>query len=83
MKHNTTYYLLWNRVLGMSNEDGNFLYEDGKWKPDRNVITDTLMGFDPSEPEDSPYRIGSTSITDEIEEISEEQAMKILNNNKQ
>lgn len=37
------------------------------------------MGYDPSEPVDSPYAIGNTSIIDEIEEISFDKAMRVIN----
>ena len=40
---------------------------------------DHLMGYDPSEPVDSPYAIGNTSIIDEIEEISFDKAMRVIN----
>ena len=36
------------------------------------------MGYDPFEPEDSPYAIGSTCVTDGIEEISSAQAKRII-----
>ena len=40
---------------------------------------DHLVGYDPSEPADSPYAIGNTSIIDEIEEISFDKAMRVIN----
>ncbi len=36
---------------------------------------DHLVGYDPSEPEDSPYRFGSTDVLMEMDEISKEKAM--------
>ena len=39
---------------------------------------DHLMGYDPSEPPDSPYAIGSTDVLDEIEEISKAKAIRIM-----
>ena len=55
---------------------GYFLYKPGEgWVRDvDNVITDKLMGYDPSEPADSPYKMFNMSIMDQIETISEEQA---------
>jgi len=75
----TTYYLIRNRTIG-KREDGNYyLFKNGNWVQDtNNTIMDRLIGFDPSEPEDSPYRIGNMSIMDEIETISEEQALKLI-----
>jgi len=49
------------------------------WKPDTYCcIMDRLVGYDPFEPEDSPYRIGSTSVMDEISEIKEKEARRIM-----
>ena len=76
----TIYYLIRNRRLGKKDESGYFLFEKGKWVADeKNVIKDYLMGFDPSEPEDSPYRMYNLSVMDEIEEIAEEQAVQYMN----
>ena len=51
-----------------------FLYQNGKWVPDmNNTVSDRIMGYDPYEDDDSPYKIGNTTIMDEIEEISEEE----------
>ena len=40
---------------------------------------DHLWGFDPSEPEGSPYRFGNGSVLREMKEISEEEAVSIMN----
>ena len=75
----TTYYLIRNRTLGKRENNNFYLFKDGSWAPDtKNTIMDRLIGFDPSEPEDSPYRTGNMSIMDEIETISEEQALKLI-----
>ena len=81
---NITYYLVWNRLLAKREEDEktskDYIFVDGKWVPDEKyIIMDHLMGYDPSEPEDSPYSIGSTSIMMEMKEISEENAVEIMN----
>lgn len=82
MMKDTIYYLIYESVIGKKEDDSFFLFSDGGWIPDGgNVIMDHLMGYDPSEPEGSPYRIGSLSIMDEIEEISSEQAMKLIGGN--
>ena len=44
------------------------------------MVMDHLVGYDPSEPEDSPYRFGSMSILMEMDEISEEKAILMMNN---
>ena len=71
----TSYYLIFGRRLGKKDGGKYFLLKDGAWEQDNNnEIMDRLMGYDPSEPPDSPYGIGNTSIMDEIEEITYEQA---------
>ena len=73
-----TYYLIRERRLGKAQEDGYFLYDNGEWIADeRNVIRDHLMGYDPND--DTPYGFGSLSIMDEIEEITEEEAIAFMN----
>lgn len=57
----------------------NEIYKDGKWEPDiNNLVSDRLMGYDPSEDDDSPYKIGNTEIMEEIEEITEQEFMKMI-----
>ena len=73
-----TYYLIRERRLGKTQDDGYYLYDNGEWIPDeKNVILDHLMGFDPSE--DSFYGFGNAQIMDEMEEITEEQALAFMN----
>ena len=74
----TKYYLIRERRLGKAQGDGYFLYDNGEWIADeRNVIRDHLMGYDPND--DTPFGFGSLSIMDEIEEITEEEAQRIMN----
>ena len=73
-----TYYLIRERRLGKSQEDGYYLYDNGQWIVDeRNVIIDHLMGFDPND--DSFYGFENAQIMDEMEEITEEQAIAFMN----
>ena len=75
---NVTYYLIRERRLGKVQEDGYYLYDNGQWIADeRNVILDHLMGFDPND--DSFYGFGNAQIMDEMEEITEEQAIAFMN----
>ena len=64
------YYLMNDRGIiakGISFENWIFDFESRKWVEDtKSIINDALMGYDPSEPEGSPYGIGSTSVMDEI-----------------
>lgn len=72
------YYLIRERRLGKAQEDGYYLYDNEQWIVDeRNVILDHLVGFDPAD--DSFYGFGNAEIMDEMEEITEEQAIAFMN----
>ena len=74
----TKYYLILKQTVGKEEDGKYYLFQDGSWEPDTNwVIMDRLMGFDPSEPPDSPYRIGCTDVLEQIEDISMEKAMML------
>jgi hypothetical protein len=74
-----TYYLIWNRVVGKKDSTGWYLFVDGRWQKDNeHVITDHLYGYDPYEPDDSPYKMFNMSIMDDIQEISSEHAAMLL-----
>lgn len=78
---NTTYYLILNRQLGKEEDGKYYLYTNGSWVPDtKSTILGRLMGFDPSEPADSPYAMGNMDIMDTIEPITEQQAIEFINN---
>ena len=79
----TTYYLIRDKIVGKrENCDAcyrDYLFRDGRWEPDdKSVIMDHLMGYDPYEPDDSPYKVGSTSVMDEMEEIPEGRALALV-----
>ena len=75
----TTYYLIYERIVGRKEDDSFFLLSNGEWITDNaNVIRDHLMGYDPGEPEGSPYNL---SIMDEIEVISSEKAEMLIGGN--
>ena len=77
----TKYYLIWDRQLGKEEDGKYYLYENSKWVEDRySVIRDHLIGYDPYEDFDSPYKIGSTDVMREMKEISEEEARKFIGN---
>ncbi len=73
------YYLILERTVGKQEENGRYyVFRNGEWQLDvKNEIFERLIGYDPSEPPDSPYGIGNTDILDEIEEISYEKAMML------
>lgn len=78
---NTTYYLILNNQLGKEEDGKYYLYTNGSWVLDtKSTILGRLMGFDPSEPVDSPYAMGNMDIMDTIEVITEQQAREFLNN---
>ena len=75
-----TYYLIEKCRIGKKEDVAYYLFIDAEWVWDeKNVIMDHLVGYDPSEPADSPYAIGNTSIIDEIEEISFDKAIRVIN----
>ncbi len=78
------YYLLWERVVAKREKRkesyNDYLFKNARWvKDEENIIMNHLVGFDASEPEDSPYRYGSTSVLMEMDEISEKDAIFIMN----
>ncbi len=73
------YYYIKDMALFAKGEGNrnNFIFSNGKWLPDReNWVSDRIMGYDPYEDDESPYKIGNTSIQNEIEEITEEEFEK-------
>ena len=79
---NVKYYLMQEReILAKGYDFKYWIYDFDKreWILDtKNIISDALMGFDDSEPEDSPYRIGNTSVMAEIKEIPIQTAQEII-----
>lgn len=78
------YYLIWGRTIAKREKSeeyyNDYLFRNGKWIKDEDcIIMDHLVGFDSSEPDDSPYRFGSTSVLMEMDEISEDEAISIMN----
>ena len=82
MKSNATYYLIWDSVVGKEESGRYYIFKNGQWKPDNeSIIMDRLVGYDPSEPPGSPYRFGNGSVLAEMDEISYEEAMKLIGGN--
>ncbi len=78
---NVTYYYIKDlNIVGKEVDYEYYLYQPGKgWTDDNdNLLMDRLMGYDESEPADSPYKIGNTSIMNLVKEIREEEANKII-----
>ena len=78
MKSSATYYLIRDSVVGKKESGRYYIFRNGQWKPDENsIIMDRLVGYDPSEPPGSPYGFGNGSVMAELDEISQEEAMKL------
>lgn len=82
-----TYYLIRDRIVARRESNGDSvrdrIFVDGEWVDDPgHKIMDHLMGFDPSEPEGSPYRFGNTDVLMEMDEISEKDAKRIIDQKK-
>lgn len=54
-----------------------YIYQNGEWVIDtKNMVFDSLYGFDP---DDVPlYGFGNIEISDDIESITEEEAMELI-----
>ncbi len=74
------YYIKDLNSLGKIEGHICFLYkaEKGWVKDDKSILMDRIIGYDESEPSDSPYKIGNLSIMDLVEEISEEEAENFM-----
>ncbi len=78
MEENRKFYLIEDRQLGKEEDGNHYLFTDGKWTVDSHfVIYGYQIGFDPTEPEGSPYAVGNTEIMDSIREITEQEAAKL------
>lgn len=67
-------------LLGKEEDFVPYLFKPGKgWVVDNdNILMDRVMGFDDSEPDNSPYKIGNSSTMDLVKEISQKEADKII-----
>ena len=56
----------------------NYLYKNGEWvKDDEFIVSDRIIGYEPDE--DPYYGIGNIDITEDLEEITEEEFKKRCN----
>lgn len=80
LKKNTIYYLIYGKKLGKQEGGIYYCFERNEWvRDEKNLITDYLMGYDPCEPDYSPYKTGNLDIIDKIETIPLEKAIQIQN----
>jgi hypothetical protein len=78
-----TYYRIKDLdLLGKEEEYVPYLYKPGKgWVVDNdNILMDRVMGYDDSEPANSPYKIGNSNTMELVEEISQKVAEKFIAN---
>ena len=76
-KREFEYYIIGNHTVACRNSYSSykFLISKSMWvKAEPNLINDYLWGFDPSEPEGSPYRFNNGSISSMIRRITKKEA---------
>lgn len=70
------------KTLFVENDDANksIFYDakNKKWRNGGTRLRDARVGFDPSEPEDSPYRYGNSSCMLDIIEVSKDEAEEFI-----
>ena len=73
-----TYFWLNDLKLVAKMEDYvSYIYRNGKWEVDNdNIVNDRFIGYDPNE------GIGNTDMLMRIEDITEEEAKKLILDNK-
>ncbi|MBQ6655379.1 MAG: hypothetical protein IJM79_07645 [Erysipelotrichaceae bacterium] len=83
-KGKTTYYYINDRdLVAKSVGSRHYIFRSSGWRLDRSfIVSDRLCGYDSSEPSGSPYGFGSTDMLDRIDEITREEAMKIIEEQK-
>ncbi|MBO4537272.1 MAG: hypothetical protein J5694_00190 [Erysipelotrichaceae bacterium] len=76
----TVYYYINDKDLVAKSVGGrHYIYRGTGWRLDRSfIVSDRLNGYDSSEPFGSPYGFGNTDMLDRIDEITKEEAMKII-----
>lgn len=66
-------------LVGKMDDYAYYIYGDGMWQLDKkNILPDRIMGYDASEPKDSPYGIGNTYMMSLVREITEVEANKLI-----
>ncbi len=75
----TYYYIKSKKMFAKSNSFlDNYLYKNGEWvKDDEFIVSDRIIGYEPDE--DPYYGIGNIDITEDLEEITEEEFEKRCN----
>lgn len=68
------------KLIAKIEENVPYIYDSEQgWILDKEFrLMDRLMGYDASEPKDSPYAIGSSDMLDRVQRISREEAEKLI-----
>ncbi len=76
-QHITYYYLKDEHLFAKRDSHfQDFIFRDGEWQQDMDcLVSDKLLGYDQYEDDDSPYGFGSTSVMNEIVEITGEEIL--------
>ncbi len=74
----TYYYISDLNKVGKEEEFIPYIYDKIRgWVVDQsNILMDRILGYEDTEPEDSTYRLGNLNMLDRITEITEEEALK-------
>lgn len=74
----TYYYISDLNKVGKEEEFIPYIYDKIRgWVVDQsNILIDRILGYEDTEPEDSTYRLGNLNMLDRITEITEEEALK-------
>jgi hypothetical protein len=81
MDDKVRYYKIHDKnLVGKIEENVCYIYDKDKgWIVDENnVLMDRLMGFDESEPPGSPYGFGNTDMLCRIDQITKDEAMRLI-----
>ena len=69
------------KLVGRSDDETgeDLIYENNKWVFDYEChIIERLLGVEPSEPDDSPYKLGNSDVIATIEEIDENKVAELI-----
>lgn len=74
------YHILDLDIVGKEEGVVPYLYDKEKgWQPDKdNVLMDRVTGYDSSECKGSSYGFGNTDVMSLVQEITEDQARKLI-----
>lgn len=80
----TYYYISDLNKVGKEEEFIPYIYDKIRgWVVDQsNILMDRILGYEDTEPEDSTYRLGNLNMLDRITEITEEEALKKIEERK-